>query len=105
MRLPNFAASEATRRFSADLYLEHLEEASFLYEQRLGLYDDPEITWLDIGKVEERFAAHLDALIGGGDGALEICQQKCEQGEPGDLYTAVCVFCRSGRRDLLGAVL
>jgi uncharacterized protein (TIGR02270 family) len=105
MRLPNFAASEATRRFSAELYLEHLEEASFLYEQRIGLYDDPEVTWLGIGRFEERFAAHLDALVGGGDAALETCQRKTEEGEPGELYTAVCTFCRSGRRELLGAVL
>ncbi len=34
--------------FETELYQEHLEEASFLYEQRLTLFDDSEITWLDI---------------------------------------------------------
>jgi len=29
--------------FETELYQEHLEEASFLYEQRLTLFDDPEI--------------------------------------------------------------
>ena len=53
---------------------EHLEEASFLYEQRIGLYDDPQITWLDIGKFEERLAAHLSGLLSGGRLALETCQ-------------------------------
>lgn len=105
MRLPKFAASEASRQFSAELYLEHLEEASFLYEQRLGLYDDPEVTWLAIGRFEERFAAHLDALVGGGDAAVETCVRKSEDGDAGELYTAVCVFCHAGRRDLLGAIL
>ena len=37
-----------------------IEEASFLYEQRLSLFDDPEITWLDIEDFEERFEAHID---------------------------------------------
>jgi uncharacterized protein (TIGR02270 family) len=105
MRLPNFAAEDGTRRFSADLYLEHLEEASFLYDQRLGLYDDPEVTWLDIGKFEDRLEAHLEALVSGGELALEICVRRSEEGDPGELYTAVCVFCRHQRRDLLGVVL
>ena len=105
MRLPNFAAEDGTRRFSADLYLEHLEEASFLYEQRLGFYDDPEVTWLDIGRFEERLEAHLEALVSGGELALEICVRRSEEGDPGELYTAVCVFCRDQRRDLIGVVL
>ena len=105
MRLPDFAASDATRRFNVDLYLEHLEEAAFLYEQRRGLYDDPEVTWLGIGQFEERLEAHIDALVGRDGAALEICQRQAEEGGPGELYTAVCVFCRGGRRDVLGAVL
>ncbi|NOZ85225.1 MAG: hypothetical protein GXP49_02970, partial [Deltaproteobacteria bacterium] len=40
--------------FAIKIYLEALEEASFLYEQRLGLFDDPEITWLDVEDLEER---------------------------------------------------
>ena len=38
--------TEAMIDFAIDLYKEHLEEASFLYEQRLSLFDDPEVTWL-----------------------------------------------------------
>jgi uncharacterized protein (TIGR02270 family) len=105
MRLPDFAAEDATRRFSADLYLEHLEEASFLYEQRIGLYDDPDVTWLDVGKFEERLEAHLEALLGGGAVALETCQRKTAEGDPGELYTAICIFCRVRGRDLLADVL
>jgi uncharacterized protein (TIGR02270 family) len=105
MRLPDFAADDATRRFNAELYLEHLEEASFLYEQRLGLHDDSEVTWLDIGTFERRLEAHIDALVTGGELAVETCRRRTEEGDPGELYAAVCVFCRGGRRDLLGAVL
>jgi uncharacterized protein (TIGR02270 family) len=105
MRLPDFGAEDATRDFHTGLYLEHLEEASFLYEQRLGLYDDPEVTWLDIGEFEERLEAHIDALVLGEGLAVEICRRRAEEGETGELYAAVCVFCRVGGRDLLGAVL
>src|SRR5687768_11680739 len=105
MRLPDFAASDATRRFNTDLYLEHLEEASFLYEQRIGLYDDPEVSWLDIGRFEERLKAHLEALSSGDAAALEICQLRTQEGDAGELYAAVCVFCRADRRDLVGGVL
>lgn len=105
MRLPDFAASDATRRFNEDLFLEHLEEAAFLYDQRRGMYDDPQVTWLDIGKFEERLAAHLAGLAAGSATALEVCERKAAEGEPGELYAAVCTFCRSGRRELLGAVL
>jgi uncharacterized protein (TIGR02270 family) len=105
MRLPDFAAETATRSFNVELYREHLEEASFLYEQRLSLYDDPELSWLDIGKFEERMEAHLDALVLGQGLAVEICRYRAEEGEVGELYAAVCVFCRVSRRDLLEAVL
>ena len=54
---------ESASDFETELYQEHLEEASFLYEQRLTLFDDIEITWLDIEDFEERFEAHIDALV------------------------------------------
>ena len=49
--------------FSSKLYLEHLEEASFLYEQRLDLLDDPELTWRDIEDFEDRFEPHIAGLV------------------------------------------
>ena len=38
------------------------------------LFDDPEITWLDIEDFEERFEAHDDALIVGEELALNVCK-------------------------------
>jgi uncharacterized protein (TIGR02270 family) len=105
MRLPDFAASDATRRFSADLHREHLEEASFLYDQRRSLQDDPEVTWLDVEAFEKRLDAHLDAMVSADAAAFEVCASHAKDGEPGAVYAAVCVFCRTGRRDLLGVVL
>jgi len=64
-----------------DIFEEHLSEASFLYEQRLGLLDDPELTWKEIGDFEERFEAHIDGLVVGEDSALEVCKQARRQSQ------------------------
>ncbi len=86
--------------FKVGLYLEHLEEASFLYEQRLVLLDDPEVTWLDLHDFEERFEAHIDALVLGEDLALAVCRQQARDGDFGELHATVRVFCRLDRPDL-----
>lgn len=92
-------------KFKLDLYLEHLEEASFLYEQRLSLLDDPEITWLDIEDFEERFEAHIDGLVVGEELALEVCRQQALEGDFGELHAAIRVFCRQKQNDLLTEIL
>lgn len=91
----------SSRGFYIGLYLEHLEEASFLYEQRLFLLDDPEIAWRDITPFEERFEAHIDALLVGEELALAVCRQQAIEGDFGELHAAVRVFCRQNRFDLL----
>ncbi len=85
------------KAFNIELYQEHLEEASFLYEQRLGLLNDPELTWLDIDEFEQRLEAHIDALVVGEDLALQVCQTQVEEGDFGELFAAVCVFCRQNQ--------
>lgn len=87
--------------FLIELYQEYLEEASFLYEQRLTLFDDPEITWLDIEDFEDRFEPHIDGLVVGEELALEVCAEQVEEGDFGELHAAVRVFCRQRREDLL----
>jgi uncharacterized protein (TIGR02270 family) len=84
------------------LHLEHLEEASFLYEQRRDvLLDDPELAWIDLAESDERLEAHLDGLVLGENLALAVCRQQAEEGDAGELHAAVCVFCRHERKDLL----
>ena len=89
------------RQFNIELYQEHLEESSALYEQRLAWYHDPEITWKDISELDERIEAHIDALVIGGDLALEVCKAQTEEGDFGELYTAICVFCRQNKGELI----
>jgi len=87
--------------FETKLYQKHLEEASFLYEQRLTLFDDSEITWLDIEDFEERFEAHIDALVVGEEPALNVCKTQAMEGDFGELHAAVRVFCRQNRIDFV----
>ncbi|QTA85821.1 Uncharacterized protein dnm_018360 [Desulfonema magnum] len=93
------------KKFAITLYLDHFEEVSFLYEQRLTLLDDPEITWLDLEDFENRFEAHIDGLLVGEDLALEVCKQQVIEGDFGELHAAIRVFCRQNRLDLVQEVL
>jgi uncharacterized protein (TIGR02270 family) len=86
--------------FQNSIYSDHLEAASFLYGQRLALFSNPEVSWLTIRKFEERFEAHLDALITGGEAALEVCCRQAKEGDAGELHAALRVFCRLERKDL-----
>ena len=97
--------ARSPRRFYVELYEEHLEEASFLYAQRLSLLDDLEVSWMTVGEWDERLEAHIDALVVGEDLALEVCALHASEGDFGELFAAVCVFCRQQRFDLLQKVL
>jgi uncharacterized protein (TIGR02270 family) len=92
------------RAFLVELYEEYLEEASFLYEQRRTLYNNPEITWKKIGEFEERLEAHVDGLIVGNKLAVDVCIRHAAKGDFGELFAATCVFCRQDRRDLVLAI-
>lgn len=89
------------KAFLIELYEEYLEEASFLYEQRLTLFHNPDVTWKKIGEFEERLEAHIDGLVVGDKLALEICARQAAEGDFGELFASICVFCRQDRRDLV----
>jgi uncharacterized protein (TIGR02270 family) len=91
--------------FAVSLFHEHLEDASFLYEQRLKLFENPEISWKNIGDFEERLKAHLNGLVIGGEPATDVCKQQANEGDFGELFTAVCVFCRLDRPNLILKIL
>lgn len=95
----------AQSSFRRQLAREHLEEASFLYAWRAVAGSDDELPWADLEEFEERFEAHIDALVVGADPALEVCKQQCASGDVGELHAALRVFCRQDRPDLAYAVL
>lgn len=86
-----------TRNFRLGLYLEHIEEIAFLYDQSLTLRRQADFAWRGLDAFEDRLEAHLDALVLGGPLALELCAQRVTEGEPGELFAAVAVFCRHQR--------
>lgn len=91
--------------FERGLHAEHLEEVSFLYERRLGHLKNPAMAWSGLAEIEDRIEAHLDALVVGGELALEVCRERAAQGDFGELFAAVSVFCRSQRPPLLAEML
>ena len=93
MKLENFTGSKQTILFHRRLFQEHLEEASFLYEQRKGLLHDPEMTWLDIRAFEDRLIGHLQALVKGGEDARDYCLEVVDYDEAGELFVAASLFC------------
>jgi uncharacterized protein (TIGR02270 family) len=88
-----------------EFHEEHLEEASFLCEQRLSSLDDLELIWQDLRDGEKRLEAHLAALVVGEDLALENCRQHAQEGDAGELNAALRVFCRHDRLELVKDVL
>lgn len=84
----------ALERFNVGLYTEHLEEASSLYDLRHALLAEPDREWRSLHDFEERLEAHLDALVIGGPLALQVCAEKAQEGDAGELFAAVCVCCR-----------
>ena len=93
------------RAFKVRLYEEHLEEASFLYCQRRVLLEDPTIPWSRVEDFERRLEAHLDALVLGGDLALEICREHAAAGDTGELFAAAAVVCRLLAAPLFAEIL
>ena len=93
------------REFLTALYEEHLEEASFLYLQRRGLLGDPMTPWRKVAEWEDRLEAHIDALVIGGDLALEICRAHVTSGDAGEVFAAIAVFCRQESAPLLAEAL
>lgn len=97
--------SASIRAFRKELYEEHLQEASFLYEQRRFHRSNAEIDWPDIASFEDRSEAHIDALVVGGELAIKICSAHAKTGDFGELFAAVSVFCRHGKANYLSGVL
>ena len=101
----NARMATSPRAFLIELYEEYLEEASFLYEQRRTLFNNPEITWKKIGEFEERLEAHIDGLVVGDKLALDVCKRRVAEADFGELFAATCVFCRQDQRDSVLAIL
>lgn len=80
--------------FLSELYEEHVEEAAFLYEHLFALIEDEEISWQDLHEFEQRFEAHLDALVIGDTHAKAVALEMAEGGEGAERHVYVRLLCR-----------
>ena len=93
------------RAFQVGLFEEHLEEASFLYEQCRVLRQDKGTAWMGLAPFEQRLHLPLDALVVGGGLALEVCQRRAVEGDAGEKFAAASVFCRQAQAGMLSAMM
>ncbi len=92
--------NDAILAFGRELYREHFEEVSFLYESRAADLSNDELQWHELQDAEERMEAHLDALVIGGQLAINAMLELCSEGDSKAFYVVTCLFCR--QNDLQG---
>ena len=51
------------QKFLYEVYEDNFTDASWLYEQRLGFFADPNYQWTDFKPYETRLRNYLDALV------------------------------------------
>ncbi len=91
-----YSRSEFRDSFYESLFI----NASWLYEQRLGFFENSEYQWTDLKPFEKRLSKYLESLVKR-DNHVEIyCQEHALDGDSGDIFTAVYVL--SKRKGLDG---
>jgi uncharacterized protein (TIGR02270 family) len=83
---------------------EHLEEADFLWAQREEALQSRDYDLGDLVELEERLAAHVDALLLMGAPAWEMLLPLLTGDEEGERFAAACVALASGEKDKIAAV-
>lgn len=92
--------------FARELFDHHWSEAAWLYARREVLHVQGNLVssqqWLEI---EARAAAHVAALGRGGQLVLDECEARIEDGDVGELHTAMRVLCRGNHVAAFDAAL
>jgi hypothetical protein len=89
------------RAFQIELYEEYLSNCAFLSDQRRNLLAQPCGKWGLLRDWEDRIEAQIDGLVVGRELALQVCQRRALEGEPGEFETALRVFVRQSKFDLI----
>jgi|SRR5262245_2606445 len=89
------------RAFQIELYEEYLSNCAFLSDQRRNLLAQPCAKWGLLRDWEDRIEAQIDGLVVGGELALEVCQRRALEGERGEFETALRVFVRQSKFELI----
>lgn len=79
----------------ADIFLEYLEEAAFLYGVRRRWFSHSRQSWEDLWQTSRRLQRHLHGLTLGGRATVELLREKLtldEKGDAGEAFTAAAVY-------------
>lgn len=71
-----------------DIFEEHLEEADFLFQQRVSALSDRSYNLNDLAQIEERLLAHLDGLVLGESPAWKLLEPKLAGDAAGEVFAA-----------------
>ncbi|PYT37111.1 MAG: hypothetical protein DMF52_04415 [Acidobacteria bacterium] len=83
-----------------DILEEHLEELSWLYDTRAHLLHSYEVDLSRLAEWDERWLAHLDGLLIGGEASRSIVERGLAEGDAGSACAAGAVLaCWGGERD------
>jgi hypothetical protein len=88
--------AQSLSSFRESMFVEHIEEASALYDICLAQRCNDDLPWQAVVGFEDRIEAHVDALELGGREALEICLARAIDGDPGESFAAISTLCRRG---------
>ena len=84
---------------------EHFEEAASISVARVGLSKAPDVTLAQLGRSDDRLAAHLDGLSVAGEHAWPFCEAALAAPSAGGLFTAAVRAIEERKRDRLDRVI
>ncbi len=94
----------AAEAFARELFDHHWSEAAWLYARREVLEVQGTLLSLDQWQeIEARAEAHVVALCRGGRLVLDECNARIEDGDAGELHTAIRVLCRGDHVEAFNA--
>jgi uncharacterized protein (TIGR02270 family) len=92
-------------RIIESIVVQHAEELEALYASRGFLSTAPHASLDDLGRLDDRIAAHLDGLRVAGELAWPICEAALAAPSVGSMSTAIVRVIESGRHDRLRQLL
>jgi uncharacterized protein (TIGR02270 family) len=84
--------------------MQHAEEAAMLRHVRSVLVRAPHVRLLQLGRLDERIAAHLDGLLVAGPPGVELARAQLERGGAGEVFACAWLALASGQTQGLEAL-
>jgi uncharacterized protein (TIGR02270 family) len=95
----------ASRRVVPAVLLQHVEDAVVLRNTRSGLVNAPHVKLNRLRRLDDRLAAHLDALAVAGPDGWKMCMARLERSGPAEVFVATIRAIEDGQADGFEQVL